>query len=67
MHGDAVVTFMRALCAASQEELHPTVPGQRWLDGGGGGGLGQAIASQAQLLSRQMPSPPTHLRFLIPD
>jgi Sec7-like guanine-nucleotide exchange factor len=24
LHGDAVVSFMRALCAVSQEELHPT-------------------------------------------
>lgn len=26
--GDAVLSFMRALCAVSQEELHPTEPGE---------------------------------------
>lgn len=26
--GDAVLSFMRALCAVSQEELHPSEPGE---------------------------------------
>ncbi|EFN53507.1 hypothetical protein CHLNCDRAFT_13798, partial [Chlorella variabilis] len=29
LHGDAVLSFMRALCAVSQEELHPNQPGER--------------------------------------